>query len=159
RYVDILGSREGWNGQEDVWRLAGGRVVDIGGCQHEDDKQKYKGTPHDFIGFDEVSDFSESQYTFIIAWNRSADQHQRCRVVAAGNPPTRPEGLWVIKRWAAWLDPNHHNPAAPGELRWYTTGEDGKEIEVDGAGPHVIGGEAVYARSRTFIRARLADNP
>ena len=29
------------------------------------------------------------------------------------------------------LDPQHPNPAKPGELRWYTTGEDGKEVEVE----------------------------
>jgi hypothetical protein len=109
--------------------------------------------------FDEVSDFSETQYTFIIGWNRSTRPGQRCRVVAAGNPPTRPEGLWVLKRWAAWLDPTHPNPAKAGELRWYTTGEDGQEIEVDGPGPHAIGGDMVIARSRTFIPAELSDNP
>lgn len=158
RFAEILGSRVGWNSQEDVWRLGDGRIIDIGGCQHEDDKQKRKGTPHDFIGFDEVSDFTETQYTFIIGWNRSADEGQRCRVVAAGNPPTRPEGLWVIKRWAAWLDPTHPNPAKDGELRWYTTDGD-REIEVDGPGPHMIGGRPVIAKSRTFIRSKLSDNP
>lgn len=155
---EFLGSRDGYNGQQGQWKLPG-RTIDIGGCQYEDDKQKYKGSPHDLIGFDEVSDFSETQYTFISGWNRSADQNQRCRVLAAGNPPTRPEGLWVIKRWAAWLDPTHPNPAKAGELRWYTTGDDGKEIEVDGRGPHMIGGETVNARSRTFIPAKLSDNP
>jgi hypothetical protein len=160
RLAEILGSRQGWNGQEDVWRLPGGRVIDIGGCQLEDDKQKRKGIPHDLKGFDEIADFTESQYAFIIGWNRSADPAQRCRVVATGNPPTRPEGLWVVRRWAAWLDPRHPNPAQPGELRWYTT-IDGRDTEVDGPGPHVIPGERdpVLARSRTFIRARLADNP
>jgi hypothetical protein len=109
--------------------------------------------------FDEVSDFTESQYVFINAWNRSANPKQRCRIVAAGNPPTRPEGLWVVRRWAAWLDPKYANPASPGELRWYTTGEDGKEVEVDGRGPHSIYGEQVFARSRTFIPSQLSDNP
>lgn len=156
RYVEVLGSREGWNGQDDVWRIDG-RTVDIGGCQHEDDKQKYKGTPHDFIGFDEVADFSESQFRFITGWNRSTDPNQRCRVVAAGNPPTTPEGLWVIQYWAPWLDDNHPNPAKPGELRWFTT-INGRDAEVDGPGPHLVDGELVHARSRTFIRARLSDN-
>ena len=32
-------------------------------------------------------------------------------------------------------------------------------MEVDGAGPHLVKGEMVYARSRTFIRSRLEDNP
>lgn len=154
RYRDIIGDREGWNGQDSVWRLPDGRVIDIGGCQLEDDKQKYKGTPHDLIGFDEVSDFTESQYTFITIWNRSADPSQRCRVVAAGNPPTRPEGLWVIEYWAPWLDPTHPNPAKPGELRWFLGGK-----EVNGPGPHLVDGTMVRARSRTFIPAKLEDNP
>lgn len=158
RMAEIVGNRDGWSGQAGIWRLEDS-TTEISGCQLEDDKQKFKGSPHDLICFDEVSDFSESQYTFIIGWNRSTKPGQRCRVVAAGNPPTRPEGLWVLKRWAAWLDPQHPNPAKPGELRWYTTGEDGKEIEVDGPGPHLIGGEMVTARSRTFIPAKLSDNP
>lgn len=155
RITEILGTRDGFNGQS--WKI-NGKIIDIGGCQLEEDKQKFKGSPHDLICFDEVSDFTESQYTFIIGWNRSANKNQRCRVVAAGNPPTQPEGLWVLKRWAAWLDPTHPDPAQPGELRWYTTTSSGKEIEVDGRGPHRIEGEELYARSRTFIPASLSDN-
>lgn len=155
----VLGSRDGYNGQDDLWRLPDGRTIEIGGCQLEEDKQKYKGRAHDLKCFDEVADFTESQYEFISTWNRSTDPGQRCRVVATGNPPTNAEGLWVIRRWAAWLDPSHPNPAKPGELRWYTAGPEGKEIEVDGPGPHFINGELVTARSRTFIPAKLSDNP
>lgn len=158
RIAAILGTRDGWNSQSGTWRYKG-RHIEIGGCQLEEDKQKYKGIPRDLYCFDEVSDFTETQYTFIIGWNRSVDPKQRCRIVAAGNPPTQPEGFWVLKRWAAWLDPTHPNPALPGELRWYTTDERGEDIEVDGRGPHIIGGEEVFARSRTFIPAKLSDNP
>lgn len=160
RLTEIVGSRDGWNSQLGMWKVRDGRTIEIGGCQLEEDKQKYKGFPHDLICFDEISDFTESQYTFIIGWNRSAFPGQRCRVVGAGNPPTRPEGLWVISRWAAWLDPKHPNPAKPGELRWYTT-IGGKDTEVDGPGPHIIEGEStpITARSRTFIPAKLSDNP
>lgn len=158
RLLGIIGSRDGWNGQ--LLRYQRDDIcIDFGGCKAEEDKQRYKGDPHDLIVFDEVGDFTESQYLFIAAWNRTTKPGQRCRIVATGNPPTRAKGLWVIKRWAAWLDPTHPNPAKPGELRWYTTGEDGREIEVDGPGPHRIGSEMVRARSRTFIRASLQDNP
>ena len=161
RLSQILGSRDGWTGvQSGIWRRPDGRTIEIGGCQLVEDRQKYKGQAHDLYGFDEISDFTESQYSFIIGWNRSAIPGQRCRIVAAGNPPTRPEGLWVLKRWGAWLDPQHLNPAEPGELRWYTSNSDGEEIEVNGAGPHELGAnEPVYARSRTYIPATLNDNP
>jgi hypothetical protein len=134
-------------------------VIDFSGCKEESDKQRFKGDPHDLICFDEVGDFLESQYEFIKAWNRSTRPGQRCRVLATGNPPTTAEGLWVIRRWAAWLDDTHPNPAKEGELRYYTTGPDGKEIEVDGPGPHSINGQMIRAKSRTFIRAKLSDNP
>lgn len=158
RMAEIVGGRQGYNGQLQRWRL-GERQIDFAGCEYEDDKQRFKGDPHDLIYFDEGSDFLYSQYRFIIGWNRSAVAGQRCRVVVGSNPPTTPEGLWVIKHWAPWLDPLHPNPARPGELRWFTTSESGADIEVDGPGPHLIGGEPVTARSRSFIPGRLADNP
>jgi len=154
----LNGNRDGWNGQDLIYR-GHGHISSFGGCQNETDKQRYKGKPHDLKGFDEITDFLESQYEFIIAWNRTTTPGQRCRVVATGNPPTTAEGLWVVRRWAAWLDPTHHNPAKPGELRWYLRDEDDKEREVDGPGPHVINGKEEYAKSRTFIRAGLSDNP
>jgi hypothetical protein len=158
RVAAILGNRAGYNGHLQRWNLEG-RMIGFAGCEHEDDKQRFKGDPHDLIYFDEGTDFLGAQYRFIIGWNRSADETQRCRVVVGSNPPTTAEGLWVIKHWAPWLDPMHPHPAAPGELRWFTTGEDGNDIEVDGRGPHLVGGEPVLARSRTYIPARLADNP
>lgn len=158
RFVDVLGHRNGWNGQENTWRLPDGRLVDIGGVQHEDDRQKFKGTPHDLICWDEVSDFTETQFRFINTWNRSADAKQRCRIVCAGNPPTQPTGLWVCKYWGPWLDPTHPDPAQPGELRWFTT-INNEDTEVDGPGPHLVDGELVRAKSRTFIPAQLSDNP
>lgn len=136
-----------------------GRSIRIGGCQHESDKQKYKGLPYDFIGFDQVEDFSESQYTFIQQWCRSTDKTVKTQTLATLNPPTRPEGLWVLRRWGPWLDPHHPRPAKSGDIRWFTT-IDGEDTEVDGPGPHVIPGEVepVMARSRTFIRGYLKEN-
>ena len=77
-------------------RLSDSRLIEIGGCQHEDDWQKYAGRPHDFIDLDELPQFTERQYTMLSAWNRLAEPekfpNQRCRVVGGGNPPLSPEG-------------------------------------------------------------------
>lgn len=157
RIEEVLGHRNGYNGQLQRWKLDE-KQIDIAGCEQESDKQRFKGDPHDLIVFDEGTDFLESQYRFIIGWNRSAVPGQRCRVLVTSNPPTTAEGLWVIKYWGPWLDDTHPNPAQPGELRWYTT-INGEDTEVDGPGPHDINGEQITARSRTFIPAALADNP
>lgn len=157
RLVEILGTDNGFTRNPPTWK-SGERMVEFRGCELERDKQRYKGKARDFIGYDELADFLESQYVFINTWNRSVDPKQRCRIVGATNGPTTAEGLWITRRWAAWLDPNHPNPAKDGELRWYLTVE-GQDVEVDGPGPHELRGKMVRASSRTFIRSRLEDNP
>jgi hypothetical protein len=157
RVETILGHRDGYNGQLQTWRLLEARI-DFGGCEQESDKHRYKGEPHDFIFYDEGSDFVYSQYRFINGWLRSEDPNQRCRIVVASNPPITPDGLWVIRHWAPWLDPVYPNPARPGELRWFISDEDG-DVEVDGPGPHLARGKEVRARSRTYLPATLEDNP
>lgn len=148
-----------------VWRdLPGGRAVEFGAVEHDDDKLKYKGRPHDLKGFDELPEFSESLYRFLIGWLRTKRVGQRTRVVGTGNPPVTEEGRWVIRYWAPWLDETHPHPAKEGELRWFATQGD-RDIEVPGParvwveGQHGDPGEWVKPRSRTFIGARVEDNP
>lgn len=139
-----------------------GRVIEVAGCQHAGDEESYQGQAHDLKAFDELPQFLESQYKFIIGWNRPLDPRryprQRCRVVGAGNPPTNPEGEWVLRHWRAWLDPTAGQLAKPGELRWYTTIK-GEEIECADGRPVTHDGTQYVPRSRTFIPARLEDNP
>jgi hypothetical protein len=146
------------------FRTSDGRLVEVNGCQHEDDWKKYAGHAHDLKLFDELSQFSLKQFTTIGAWNRVRDPirfpHQRCRVVGMGNPPTDPQGEWVLRYWAAWLDPTAGAVAAPGELRWYVRvdGEDEAKPVEDGR-PVTFKGKTYQPRSRTFIPARVEDNP
>ncbi len=159
RLVEILGSAAGYNSQTHTHR-AGDRLIELRGCEHEKDKLRFKGRPHDLKAFDELADFLESQYLFVVGWTRSTVADQRCRIVATTNGPTTPEAQWIVRRWAPWLDPAHPNPAASGELRWFVR-VDNRDVEVDGRGPHELPGRRapVEARSRTFIRSRLEDNP
>jgi len=159
RMTAIRGTNAGYNAQMRIARLAG-RIIELAGCEMETDKQRYKGRAHDLKGYDEIADFLESQYLFINQWCRSATSGQRSRIVVCGNPPTTAEGQWVVRRWAAWLDPNHPHPALSGELRWYLR-IGGEEVEVEGPGPHEIKGERkpILAMSRAFIRGTLDDNP
>jgi hypothetical protein len=154
----ITGSSRGLNEQLGVWKLPDDRVVDLGHCEHEKDKENYQGIAHDLKAFDEITQFTESQYRYIIGWNRSDDASQRCRVICTGNPPLTAEGLWVIKYWGPWLDPTHPKPAKPGELRWFTTIDD-RDIELPNGNAITVGGEIVHPRSRTFIPSRVEDNP
>lgn len=141
-----------------LWRLTSQRIVEFAAMQYEGDKTNFQGRPHDLIGFDEAPEFSESQITFVTAWNRTTTDGQRVRVILTGNPPVDESGNWLIRRYAAWLDPKHPDPAKPGELRWYAM-IDGKEKEYKSGEPFEHNGETIYPRSRTFIPAKLDDNP
>jgi hypothetical protein len=158
RLCEILGSNAGWNDQQATYRSPTQRIM-FDGLPNEQDKEHHKGKARDLHVFDEIGDFTRSQYQFIIAWNRSPDPNQRSRVVATGNPPTRGKGLWVIEYWGPWIDPRHPHPAKSGEIRWFLRDSSDRDTEVDGPGPYVVDGKETFAKSRTFIRAKLEDNP
>jgi hypothetical protein len=159
RMKEITGHSDGYNGQDKVWHMADGRFVQFGGCQHPGDEKGYKGQPKDFIGFDEASEFLESQVDFIIGWLRSIDPKQNCRVVLATNPPTTAEGEWIIKWFAPWVDKHHElYPWPEGELLWFVREGDGFRW-LHRPDPIAIDGREVQPLSRTFIRSGLRDNP
>jgi hypothetical protein len=159
RSREIIGDKGRYNGQEHLWReVDGKRSIEFGGLPYEATKNNYQGRAHDLKAFDELTEFTKGQYEFIIRWNRSTVQDQRCRVVSTGNPPTHQEGRWVIDYWGPWLDDKHPSPALPGELRWYVV-VNGESKAVDGPEPVRHHGEKLLPRSRTFIPAALDDNP
>lgn len=155
----LAGTGARFNTQSNRWTgIPGGRVLELGAVQHEKDREKFKGRPHDFLGFDEICDFTATQFRFLLAWARTTDPNQRVRVVCAGNPPIHASGEWVIQFWAPWLSETYPNPAKPAELRYFIV-VNGRDIEVDGPDPVELDGEIHRPLSRTFIPAHLADNP
>jgi hypothetical protein len=155
---DVIGENGKENKAEHSWNLPKHRSAEFGAVQYEDDKKDWQGRPHDHKLFDEITEIMESQYVFICGWTRSINPNQRVRIVVTGNPPVDDAGNWVIHRWGAWLDDHHPNPAKPGELRWYAT-IDGDEQEYMTGDPIQNGTETIYPLSRTFIPAKLDDNP
>jgi hypothetical protein len=146
------------NESQRAWEdLPGGRSVRLVGLQHEWDWMKYQGNEADYWAFDEAVQFSELSIRTLMAWCRSPDPEQRCRVVLGFNPPTTPEGEWIIDFFGPWLDDAHPDPAAPGELRWFARLDDA-DVECDGPDPFDWKGETVTPLSRTFFPARLEDN-
>lgn len=172
RLTDLLGTRDGFNGQEKIWRL-GKRQIEFGSVPNAGDETKYQGRPHDLLVFDEAANFLEGQVRFLLGWLRTTDPKQKCQALLTFNPPTSAEGRWLISYFAPWLDDKHHNPAKPGELRWFAT-VDGKDISVEHGAEFVLrdgmpiydfdrrkwrAEEIVKPLSRTFIPSRVSDNP
>lgn len=139
-----------YNGHLYAWRFDDGRRIRFGHMESDDAVGQYQSAEFDLIGFDELSHFSQFQYEYLLSRARTSRKGQRVRIVGCTNPGG-PGHEWVVKRWAAWLDKTHSNPAQAGELRWYKRLADGTEVETQEDDPDAL--------SRTFIPARLSDNP
>lgn len=185
RFTELLGGREGYNGQDKIWRTRryDGKPlqIELGAVPNLGDERKYQGRPHDLLIFDEAANFLEIQVRFLLGWLRSVDPGQPCQALLCFNPPTSAEGRWIIGFFAPWLDPKHPRPAAPGELRYVamvpTPQGTSADIWVDDPRPFVLvdgapeydfdpedyAGERragiITPRSRTFIPSRVTDNP
>lgn len=128
-----------------VWTFPSGATVWFNHCEHESDVRNYDSFEFGLVLFDELTHFTEAQYRGIRARLRGTDPTLPYWSRAATNPGG-PGHEWVFRRWGAWLDPAHPRPAAPAERRWYR-GDD----EVPRGTP--------LALARTFVPAKLADNP
>ena len=162
--LKIHGSREGFNGSPPPkLKISDTQIIDFAAAHRVGDEHGQMGKGRDLIGIDEATHFAEGQIRFLMGWNRTENPGQRCRTVLATNPPLTAEGLWVIRMFAPWLDPQYPNPAKPGELRWVVSDDDGKDRWVDGPGTYevLVAGKPkmVEATSRTYIPASVKDNP
>ena len=155
---EILSGLGTFNKVEKVWSFGGGKRLKFAGLPQVDDWRKHAGNARDYMAFDEAGEFTREQVFSLLAWLRSTDKDQRCRVILGSNPPRGGDGEWMLTEFAPWLDEGFGNPAEPGELRWAIVVADETEW-VDGPGTYVRDGEDYEAMSRTFIPAKLGDNP
>lgn len=146
-------------GDKRRWELPDGRMVFLSAVQHKNDLTKYQGRARDFIGIDEAAEFPEAWFRFLTGWLRTTKADQRTRIVLTFNPPQTPEGEWVIRYFAPWLDPDYRGVTAqPGELRYFIRFKD-EDVEVESPDPVTIDDFEYKPQSRTFIPARVDDNP
>lgn len=157
-----------YNGKDKIFTKPekyGKRIIELGSVNNKGDEEKYQGRAHGLKVFDEITHFPKIMYQFLCGWTRTTNPMEpKVRIVCTGNPPTNADGQWVRDHWGPWLDPDHPNPAEPGELRWYST-INGKEKEFSNGDPYTYFNkklgeeETVHPKSRTFIPAKVSDNP
>ena len=94
KYFPRLGAK--WSGQTNRYEFPTGAMITFGHCQHEQDKQNYQGHQYQGIFFDQLEEFTESQFNFINAQNRTDDPTLKCYIRATANPGGI--GHWWIKR-------------------------------------------------------------
>jgi predicted phage terminase large subunit-like protein len=111
RALEWLGGRPEWQGIDTIhgmpvrWHRAGGGTLSFSHLQLERDKYNHQGPSYQFIGWDELTQFSQSQYSYLTSrLRRLKDSQIPLRVRAASNPGG--EGHDWVK--ARFVDPHEH---------------------------------------------------
>ena len=129
-----------WNEQKKQWTFPSGATLTFGYLDTENDKYQFQGAEFQFVGFDELSQFTESQYLYLFSrLRRLSDSNVPLRMRGASNPGGV-GARWVYKRFI----PERFTPNDAIEAKvWWKEGTDegGREFK------------------RAFIPARLQDNP
>jgi predicted phage terminase large subunit-like protein len=88
-----------WDGQTHTWRFPAGSTLTFGYCDSESDVYRYQGAGFQYIGVDELTQFTERQYTYLFSrLSRLAGVTIPLRMRSASNPGG--EGHeWVKERF------------------------------------------------------------
>jgi len=87
---------------EKRWRFANGSEIKFGFCDTDDDVRHYLSAQYDIIVFEELTEFTEHQYTMLVSRNRTTVKKRklgiRPHVIAASNPG-QVGHTWVKERF------------------------------------------------------------
>lgn len=139
-----------WNGNDSRWTFPSGATLTFGYLDHEDDKLQYQGAAFQFVGFDELTQFSETQYTYLFSRCRrpkipdDASDEDRKRVEQLAAVPLRVRSA--------------SNPGGPGhdwvKQRFGIFREEGED-----RGLPLVCHREDWPHGRVFIPAKISDNP
>jgi predicted phage terminase large subunit-like protein len=83
----LMNSDARWNETAKKWTFPSGAVLAFGHMDDENAKYNYQGSEWHFIGFDELTHFTETQYMYMHSRNRTTnDDPIPCRIRSTGNP-------------------------------------------------------------------------
>jgi len=83
----LAGTDARWHGDTKTWEFPSGATLTFGYLQTERDKYRYQGAAFQMIGFDEVTQFTETMYQYLFSrLRRLKDSHVPIRMRAASNP-------------------------------------------------------------------------
>jgi hypothetical protein len=129
-----------WIEKEKTWLFPSGARLTFGYLESENDKYRYQGSAYQFIGFDELTQFTDTQYLYLFSrLRRLSGVDVPLRMRSASNPG----GIgaeWVKSRFIPddFLPPDAELPQV---FTKRDVGPEGEEV------------------SRAFVPARVDDNP
>lgn len=101
-----------YNSSSHTGRFKNGSIIDFGYCAAENDVYQYQSAEYDIIRFDELTHFTEAQYTYLISRIRGANSFPK-QIKSSTNPGSIGHA-WVKKRFVEPSAPNKVFKGADG---------------------------------------------
>lgn len=136
-----LNGKAHWSSMEKTWTFPSGATITFGYLATENDKYQYQGSEFQYIGFDELSQFTETQYTYLFSRLRKLKDSTIPLRLRSGSNPGGVGAMWVKDRFI----PDDFTPDLAHEERVWEKNTKDEET-----------GEDI---DRYFVPARLDDNP
>lgn len=127
-----------YNESKHYWKFPSGAKIYFGSLAHQDDRYNYQGKRYDFIDFDELTQFTFDEYSYLFSRNRPSGAGTRCYMRAQANPGGIGHG-WVKERFIT--------PAPPLTTIW-------ESVKVRFPDGH----EEERKKSRIFVPSTVFDN-
>jgi predicted phage terminase large subunit-like protein len=101
RALEWLGGTSAhWDSMKHIWRFPSGATLTFGNLEREQDKYRYQSAEFQYIGFDELTQFTESQYRYLFSRLRRLENVEQLplRMRSASNPGNIGHD-WVKRRF------------------------------------------------------------
>lgn len=131
-----------WNGELRRWTWPSMAFLEFGHCKNEQDKYNYQGKEYHYEGFDQLEEFTETQYLFLTAQCRTTNPDITPFIRATANPGQIGHA-WVKARFIDKLTKD-------GKPKYFKRVND-EDIETTKDDPDAL--------SRGYIFATIYDNP
>jgi predicted phage terminase large subunit-like protein len=93
------GTRAQWNEQKHEWTFPSGATLTFDAIQYEQDKYKHQGPSYHFIGFDELTGFARSMFTYLFTRLRKTVHIDVPLRMRGGSNPGNVGHDWVKQRY------------------------------------------------------------
>lgn len=148
------GTEAKWVAADMQWKFPSGAILQFGYLDSEDDKLRYQSSAYQYIAFDELTHFTQSQYRFLFSRLRKLEgANVPLRMRSASNPGGR-GAVWVKTHFI----PDGFQPVHAEEIRSWL-----KPIVYDAEELQMLSGLQGEGESlpvsRAFVPARMQDNP
>ena len=127
-----------YNATTRVWTFSSNAQIKLGSLFRTNEKYKYQGQQYDFIGFDELTQFTFDEYSYLKSRNRGNCKATKVYMRSTANPGGVGHG---------WVKQYFVTAGTPGETIWLSD----KVIMPDGTTKN-------YWSSKVFITASVFDN-